>query len=393
MTIDWLEVSISSTQQKWHLDTDKTIEGCRQPNDKQTSHGSRYQAIGLHGCESFDLRSLLRGGCVKCKQETQDTHTHTKMFETNHTLLPPGCVGSKCKQNCEHGETGNPEKAIGMIVRIVASGWCQWLVKTVNQLSIHNPSKSPQSVAYFHCWTQGGGCTVNDFGLTINLTSSEKHTGILSEVPRKKRNAEYKLQFQGHVSFQINHLWCLMIVTIDRVKHANLNFLCTTNDLFPKKRFYSKKSLGESLYSLSSSSSGSSWLIWKYRSSNASLVVATTRIQSRRLFFFKYFLVKYFRYLSEQRNYYFGRTEVALLTVWKMGWWRWSESSTCFVPQWQRCPDSGSYHSPWSVPSRRIPFGKERLPNGNLLIANSAKRVRKTQSIVHRLHVNWVNRK
>ena len=48
------------------------------------------------------------------------------------------------------------------------------------------------------------------------------------------------------------------------------------------------------VYSFSSSSS-SFELIRKYRSSYKSLSLDTTRIQSRRLFFFKYFLVKYFR--------------------------------------------------------------------------------------------------
>merc|ERR1719337_307318 len=53
-------------------------------------------------------------------------------------------------------------------------------------------------------------------------------------------------------------------------------------------------------YSLSSSSSSSSLLIWKYLSSYASRAEATTRSQSRRLFFFKYFFVRYLRYLFEK---------------------------------------------------------------------------------------------
>merc|ERR1719391_159843 len=59
---------------------------------------------------------------------------------------------------------------------------------------------------------------------------------------------------------------------------------------------------GRTVYSLSSSSlSDSSLLI---------LAEATTRSQSRRLFFFKYFLVKYFRYLLEK-----GTLEVRLILV------------------------------------------------------------------------------
>merc|ERR1719411_1696042 len=53
-------------------------------------------------------------------------------------------------------------------------------------------------------------------------------------------------------------------------------------------------------YSLSSSSSSSSLLIWKYLSSYASRAQATTRSQSRKLFFFRYFLVRYLRYLLEK---------------------------------------------------------------------------------------------
>jgi len=40
-------------------------------------------------------------------------------------------------------------------------------------------------------------------------------------------------------------------------------------------------------------------LTWKYLSSYVSLPLATTRSQSRKLFFFKYFFVRYFRYLHK----------------------------------------------------------------------------------------------
>ena len=50
----------------------------------------------------------------------------------------------------------------------------------------------------------------------------------------------------------------------------------------------------------SASSSSSSLLIWKYRSSYESFWEATTRNQSLKLFFFKYFFVKYFRYLKSK---------------------------------------------------------------------------------------------
>ena len=50
----------------------------------------------------------------------------------------------------------------------------------------------------------------------------------------------------------------------------------------------------------SASSSSSSLLIWKYRSSYESFWEATTRNQSLKLFFFKYFFVKYFRYLQSK---------------------------------------------------------------------------------------------
>merc|ERR1719187_2134465 len=65
------------------------------------------------------------------------------------------------------------------------------------------------------------------------------------------------------------------------------------------------------IYSLSSSSSSdSSLLIWKYLSSYASLAEATTRSQSRRLFFLRYFLVRYLRYLLEK-----GMSEVRTILV------------------------------------------------------------------------------
>ena len=57
------------------------------------------------------------------------------------------------------------------------------------------------------------------------------------------------------------------------------------------------------VYSSPSSSSSSSLLIWKYRSSYVSLAEATTRSQSRRLFFFKYFFVKYFKYLKRKQHH------------------------------------------------------------------------------------------
>jgi len=44
-------------------------------------------------------------------------------------------------------------------------------------------------------------------------------------------------------------------------------------------------------------------LIWKYLSSYVSLAEATTRSQSRRLFFFKYFFVKYFKYLKRKQHH------------------------------------------------------------------------------------------
>merc|ERR1719187_103733 len=65
------------------------------------------------------------------------------------------------------------------------------------------------------------------------------------------------------------------------------------------------------IYSLSSSSSSdSSLLIWKYLSSRASLADATTLSQSLRLFFLRYFLVRYLRYLLEK-----GMSEVRQILV------------------------------------------------------------------------------
>merc|ERR1739847_117376 len=73
----------------------------------------------------------------------------------------------------------------------------------------------------------------------------------------------------------------------------------TEVNLFHFSQYLEPPSLIRKNYSLSSSSSSSSLLIWKYLSSYASRAHATTRSQSRRLFFFKYFFVRYLRYLLE----------------------------------------------------------------------------------------------
>lgn len=54
------------------------------------------------------------------------------------------------------------------------------------------------------------------------------------------------------------------------------------------------------VYSLSSSSPSCSELIWKYLNSYESFELATTLNQSLRLCFFRYFFVKYLKYLFEK---------------------------------------------------------------------------------------------
>lgn len=65
----------------------------------------------------------------------------------------------------------------------------------------------------------------------------------------------------------------------------------------------------------SASDSSSSWLIWKYRSSYVSLSEATTLSQSRRLFFFRYFFVRYFRYLWKNTDHQNRFQEGSLVLV------------------------------------------------------------------------------